>query len=72
MRHRGVNLRSSLLCAVCGEVKKVAAIDDDSRITLCCGHVRPELLPLQPGRVSVESLRTEKGQQLFPVRRENE
>ena len=67
MKPRGANLRSRLLCPICAEIKKVVAIDDDRQITLSCLHVRPELLPLQAGHISLEHLRTEKGQRSFPL-----
>ena len=70
MKPRGVNLRSKLLCPDCGEIKRVVAIHDDRQITLSCLHVRPELLPLQAGRISLEHLRTEKGQRFFPLEKE--
>ena len=71
MRHRhGVNLRSKLLCPICAEIKKVAAIDDDGTITLSCAHTRGITLPLKPGRVSIENLRSEKGRQQFPLHKE--
>lgn len=70
MKPRGVNLRSRLLCPICAEIKKVVAIDGDRQITLSCLHVRPEILPLRPGTISLEHLRTEKGQRLFPLEKE--
>ena len=70
-RKRGVNTRSRLLCVDCAEVKKVSAINGHS-VVLECGHDRPEILPLEPGHVSVEHMRTQRGQQLFPARLDGE
>jgi hypothetical protein len=66
-RRHGVNLRSRLLCPVCQEVTPVEAIDDDMLITLSCGHQRGELLPVREGCLSLEHMRTKKGQQVFPA-----
>lgn len=68
MRPRGANTRSRLLCEICREIKKVSTIADANEITLVCGHLRPQILALQPGRVSIESLRTQRGQECFPLR----
>jgi hypothetical protein len=66
MRPSGANTRSRLLCPDCHEVKRVSKITDGV-ILLACGHSRSELLPLQPGHISLEHVRAEKGQQLFPI-----
>lgn len=70
MKPRGANTRSKLLCADCGEVNRVSKINDGV-IVLVCGHSRGELLPLQPGRVSLEHIRAERGQRCFPLERAN-
>lgn len=71
MKPRGANKRSRLLCPICAEVKKVQSIED-GQITLICGHLRQQILPVRPGCISIEDLRTSKGRRLFPVNREAE
>lgn len=68
MRPRGANTRSRLLCPRCSELRKVKLIED-GHITLTCGHLRTEILPVQPGHISLEDLRTAIGQRLFPLSR---
>jgi hypothetical protein len=71
MRPRGANTRSKLLCPICAEIKKVVAIDEDRQITLSCLHVRPEILAPSQGHLSLEHLKTERGQRCFPLERAN-
>jgi hypothetical protein len=71
MKPRGANTRSRLLCPQCADLKQVSAINSDE-ITLSCGHVRAQIIPLEPGRVSIENLRTEAGRKLFPANRQSE
>ena len=69
MKPRGANTRSKLLCPDCGEVNRVSKINDGV-LLLVCGHSRGEILPLLPGRVSIESLRSRTGQECFPLEKE--
>jgi hypothetical protein len=65
----GITKRCRMLCAKCGELKRVAAVAFDAEgttiATLECRHRRGELLPLAPGRISIENLDT--GRLTFPV-----
>lgn len=70
MKPRGANT-PRLLCPQCADVKRVASIDNE-QIVLVCGHGRAHLLPLEPGRISIENLRTAKGLGLFPANHESE
>lgn len=61
-----VTRRCKLLCPECGGPKKVRDIVAPS-VALICGHWRSTgLLPLLPGRVSIENIRTSAGNRLFP------
>jgi uncharacterized Zn finger protein len=69
---KGVNTRSRLLCPECSEMKKVQEVlGDDASPSLAvleCGHVRPAgTLPLKPGRVSLEHMRTSLGRDAFRI-----
>ncbi len=68
MQKTSVSTRSKLLCPTCREVKRVKEIND--QLLLTCGHTRPETtLPLEPGRISFESLvgpRSALGKKCFP------
>jgi hypothetical protein len=58
--------RCRLLCAECGELRRLKAIEGDSAL-LACGHTRPKkLLPLAQGHVSVENVKTAVGDRMFP------
>lgn len=70
-RRTGVNLRSRLLCPICNEVKPVIAIEE--LVTLSCRHTRTEkTLPLRRGHISIENMRSEAAQRLFPATRVDE
>jgi hypothetical protein len=59
-------VRCKLLCAECGELRKLKAIEDGSAL-LDGGHIRAsKLLPLIPGRISIENVRTAIGDRCFP------
>jgi hypothetical protein len=61
-----------MLCQFGCGIKRVIAADGNIR-TLECLHERPAgTLPLQTGRISMEGLRTQIGQQLFPAQRSDE
>jgi hypothetical protein len=67
-RKSSVTKKCRLLCPQdgCG-VQRVVKVGDP--ITLACGHERGELLPLQPGHISIEHLvtRTKLGLECFPA-----
>jgi hypothetical protein len=65
-RESSISRNCRLLCPDCGEVKQVEEVAE--LITLQCGHARPEILPLERGRVSIEHMRTAVGRRLFPAR----
>jgi hypothetical protein len=55
-----------MLCAECGGLRRLKAVEGDSAL-LACGHSRPrKLLPLTQGRISVENVRTAVGNRMFP------
>jgi hypothetical protein len=66
-----ITTRSRLLCPECRELKRVAGVRFDGGGTtiasLKCGHDRGEILPLAPGRVSLENLNSPDGRRLFPL-----
>ena len=66
-RESSVNTRCKLLCpAGCG-VQRVLAVNGSIRLE--CTHERGEILPLsEPGRVSIEHMRTAIGRRLFPAK----
>lgn len=70
MKPRGANTRSRLLCPQCKELRKVKSIEDGHITLSTCGHLRMEILPVQPGHISLEDLRTAIGQRLFPFSRQ--
>jgi len=62
---------SKLLCPECGDLKEAKSPKGDE-IVLLCGHIRPQILPLTDGRVSLEHLNTERGKNLFPASHDDE
>lgn len=70
MKPRGANTRSKLLCPDCREVRRVSTITDGV-LLLVCGHSRGELLPLHAGHISLEQIRTDKGQRFFPLTKDD-
>jgi hypothetical protein len=70
-RHKGPNTRSRLLCPECGVTRQVTVVENGT-VILSCGDSRTsEILPLLPGRISIESLaaRDALGYRFFPVPR---
>jgi hypothetical protein len=61
------------MCLECGgELKGVREVlpDEESPhlVSLVCGHIRlAGLLPLKPGRISVEHMSTKLGRDVFPI-----
>jgi hypothetical protein len=64
-RESSVTKKCRMLCPQCG-VRQVKEPGDP--IILDCGHSRGEILPLQPGRISLENLKTEIGRECFPAK----
>lgn len=65
-----ITTRARLLCPECHELKRVKAVTFDAEgvtiASLVCSHSRGELLPLAPGRISLENLNSPDGFRLFP------
>jgi hypothetical protein len=64
-----ITTKCKLLCEECDSLQQVRSVDDNE-INLVCGHLRPKILALKPGHVSIESLRSRTGQQCFPLTKE--
>jgi hypothetical protein len=64
-RESSVTKRCRLLCPHGCGTQKVVEVGEPH--ILECGHSRGELLPLKPGRVSIEHLRQKIGASLFPA-----
>jgi hypothetical protein len=59
-----ITRKSRLLCADCGELKRVKEVKPEpngqTRINLECKHERGEILPSQPGAITIETLAVTK------------
>jgi hypothetical protein len=66
-RESSVTKKCKMLCQYGCGVQRVKETGDP--ITLACGHERDEILPLQPGHISIEHLvtRTKLGRECFPA-----
>lgn len=69
-----ITTKCRLRCGECNAMRRVANVTLDSLgetiVTLKCNHTRGELLPLVPGRISLEHLSgklTDIGLLMFPV-----
>jgi hypothetical protein len=72
MKNQGPNKKSKLLCGQCKEVNQVISVED-STVSLACGHIRTSgLLPVEPGHVSLEHLKSAIGRKLFTANRDDE
>jgi len=61
-----------MLCQLGCGVKRVIAATENTRILECHHERSMSILPLKTGRISIEDLRTNIGQQLFPAQRSDE
>jgi len=60
IKQTSVTRKSRLLCDDCGELRRVKDVKPEpngqTRIILECRHERGEILPSQPGAISIEAL----------------